>query len=42
MKQQGLSEDAAFQAMRRLAMRKNKRLAEIAESVISASELLAP
>ncbi|MFB1485995.1 MULTISPECIES: ANTAR domain-containing response regulator [unclassified Thiocapsa] len=42
MAQQGLSEDAAFQAMRRLAMRKNKKLAEIAESVISASELFAP
>jgi response regulator NasT len=42
MKQQGLTEDAAFQAMRQLAMRKNKKLAEIAESVISASELLAP
>jgi response regulator NasT len=42
MTQQGLSEDAAFQAMRRLAMRKNKRLAEIAESVISASEFFAP
>lgn len=40
MEQQGLSEAAAYQAMRALAMRKNKRLAEIAESVISAAELL--
>ncbi len=42
MQQQGLSEAEAFQAMRTLAMRKNRRLAEIAESVISAAELLRP
>lgn len=39
MQQQGISEDEAFQAMRRLAMRKNRRLAEIAESVVAAAEL---
>lgn len=40
MERQGLSEAAAYQAMRGLAMSKNKRLAEIAESVIAAAELL--
>jgi len=40
MEQQGLSESDAFQAMRKLAMRKNKKLVEIADSVISAAELL--
>jgi response regulator NasT len=40
MQQQGVSEADAYQAMRKLAMRKNKRLAEIAESVVSAAELL--
>lgn len=40
MKQQGVGEAEAYQAMRRLAMRKNKKLAEIADSVISASELM--
>jgi response regulator NasT len=40
MEQQGLSEADAFQAMRKLAMRKNKKLVEIADSVISAAELL--
>jgi response regulator NasT len=40
MQQQGVSEVDAYQAMRKLAMRKNKKLAEIAESVVSAAELL--
>jgi response regulator NasT len=40
MRQQGLSEEDAYKAMRGLAMRKNKRLAEIAEIVVSAAELL--
>ena len=40
MEQQGISEAEAYQAMRRLAMRKNKRLVDVAESVIAAAELL--
>lgn len=40
MEQQGVSESDAFQSMRRLAMRKNKKLVEIAEGVIAAAELL--
>ncbi len=40
MKQQGVDEAAAYQAMRKLAMRKNKKLAEIADGVISAAELM--
>jgi response regulator NasT len=40
MEQQGVSEADAYQAMRRLAMRKNKKLAEIADGVISAAELM--
>jgi two-component system, response regulator / RNA-binding antiterminator len=40
MDQQGVSEADAFQSMRKLAMRKNKRLVDIAEGVISAVELL--
>jgi len=40
MQQQGISEAEAFAAMRTLAMRKNKRLVEIAEGVIATVELL--
>jgi response regulator NasT len=40
MQQQGMSEDEAYQAMRKLAMRRNKRLAEIADSVIATAELM--
>ncbi len=40
MEQQGISEAEAYQAMRKLAMRKNKRLKDIAESVIAAAELM--
>ncbi len=40
MQQQGIAEPEAFAAMRSLAMRKNKRLVEIAEGVIAAAELL--
>lgn len=40
MQQQGISEPDAYQAMRRLAMRKNKKLAEIAQSLIEAAELM--
>lgn len=40
MQQQGISEPEAFAAMRSLAMRRNKKLVEIAEGVIAAAELL--
>ena len=40
MQQQGIAEPEAFTAMRTLAMRKNKKLVEIAESVIAAAELM--
>ena len=40
MQQQGVSEAEAFAAMRTLAMRKNKRLVDIAEGVIATVELL--
>ena len=40
MKQRGMSEEGAYNALRRLAMARNKRLADVAESVISAAELL--
>jgi response regulator NasT len=40
MQQQGISEPEAFAAMRSLAMRKNKKLVDIAEGVIAAAELL--
>lgn len=40
MQQQGISEPQAFTAMRTLAMRRNKKLVEIAEGVIAAAELL--
>jgi response regulator NasT len=40
MQQQGISEPEAFAAMRSLAMRRNKKLVDIAEGVIAAAELL--
>ncbi|MGE0421817.1 MAG: ANTAR domain-containing response regulator [Reyranellaceae bacterium] len=40
MTQRGIDEDAAYKALRKLAMDKGKRLIEIAEQVISVSELL--
>lgn len=40
MKQRGLSEDEAYTAMRKLAMSNNKRVFEIAESVVAAAKLL--
>jgi len=42
MAQRGIGEDEAYRALRKLAMDKGKRLAEIAEQVISVSDLLAP
>lgn len=40
MKQRGMSEEEAYKAMRNLAMKSNKRLVEIAESVVAAAKLL--
>lgn len=40
MKQRGLSEEEAYQALRKMAMNRNKKLVEIAESVITAFDLL--
>jgi response regulator NasT len=40
MKQRGMSEDEAYRALRKLAMSSNKRIGEIAESVVAAAHLL--
>lgn len=40
IKQRGLSEEQAYKAMRDLAMSSNKRIADIAESVVAAAKLL--
>lgn len=40
MQSKSLSEDQAYKAMRKLAMNHNKRMGEIAEQIISASEIL--
>jgi len=40
MRARNLSEDQAYQALRKQAMDRNKRLIDVAESVIAASELL--
>jgi len=40
MRQRGLSEEEAYQAMRKVAMRTNRRLVEVAESLVAAAELL--
>jgi len=40
MKQRGLSEEEAYQALRKSAMNRNKRIIEVAENLITASELL--
>jgi response regulator NasT len=40
MKARGLDEDAAYAALRKLAMDRGKRLAEVAQQVINAAELL--
>lgn len=41
MQRRGLAENAAYQVMRRMAMDRGKRLAEVAESIITAEEMLA-
>lgn len=40
MKQRGVSEEEAYHALRKLAMNRNQRIAEVAENVIAAAELL--
>lgn len=40
MAQRGLSEDEAYKLMRKTAMDRNKRMVEIADSIIAASDLL--
>ncbi len=42
MKQRRLEEDAAYAAMRKLAMDRNLKMVELARSLIAASEILAP
>jgi response regulator NasT len=41
MKKRGMSEDDAYNSLRKLAMDRNKRLAEIAQQLIDMSDLLA-
>lgn len=40
MSQRGLTEEQAYQALRKAAMSRNRRLAEVAEGIITAHELL--
>ena len=40
MKHKDISEDEAYQSLRKMAMDKNKRIADVADGVISAFELL--
>ena len=40
MKHKNISEDDAYQSLRKVAMDKNKRIVDVSESVISAFELL--
>jgi two-component system, response regulator / RNA-binding antiterminator len=40
MKAKGLSEEEAYALMRRTAMNENKRIADLAQSVVTAAELL--
>lgn len=42
MKQRGLSEDEAYQALRKLAMERKQKLVQIAEQVIAIADVLAP
>ncbi len=41
MRQRGLSEEQAYQAMRKLAMDTNRRVAEVAQNIIEAASILA-
>jgi response regulator NasT len=40
MKHKNISEDAAYQSLRKMAMDKNKRIVDVSESVLNAFELL--
>ncbi|MBI5040540.1 MAG: ANTAR domain-containing protein [Gammaproteobacteria bacterium] len=40
MRQRGCGEDAAYQALRKAAMERNRKLVEVAQNVIDAAELL--
>ncbi len=40
MQHKNINEDEAYQSLRKMAMNKNKRIVDVAESVISAFELL--
>ncbi len=40
MKERGLSEEAAYSLLRKAAMNENRRLAEVAQSVLTAARLL--
>jgi response regulator NasT len=42
MKSRGLSEEAAYALLRRTAMNQNRRIAEVAESLVTAADLLGP
>ncbi|MBW9262528.1 MAG: ANTAR domain-containing protein [Candidatus Thiodiazotropha sp. (ex. Lucinisca nassula)] len=40
MKQRGLNEEQAYQAMRKLAMDTNRKIAEVAQNIIEAASIL--
>jgi response regulator NasT len=40
IRQRGVTEEEAYHALRKLAMRSNRRLVEVAESILAAAELL--
>jgi response regulator NasT len=40
MRERGLSEDAAYGLLRKAAMNENRRLAEVAQSLVTAARLL--
>ncbi len=40
MKQRGMSEEQAYTAMRKMAMDQNKKIADVAESILAVAELL--
>jgi response regulator NasT len=40
MKERGLSEEAAYTLLRKVAMNENRRVAEVAQSVVTAARLL--
>jgi response regulator NasT len=40
MKKRGMDEETAYQALRKLAMDRNQRLADVARTVVEMAELL--